>query len=83
MRRGFERPQKGSGITVDQHVFPQGIIKRFASSRGKVCLFDKIVGLPRNRYLKNEIFCTKRVWDQHLRAGSVKYYFAQDMQQTP
>jgi hypothetical protein len=75
VRRDFEKPQKGSGITVDQHVFPEAIIKRFAGSSGKVCLFDKVAGLPRNRYPKNEIFCAKRVWDQRAEAGPIKAFY--------
>jgi hypothetical protein len=72
VRRKFEKPLKGSRLTVCQHVWPRASIARFARSDGVVCLYDKIRQRSRPAKPEDEIFCARRVWDQRAETGYMK-----------
>ena len=72
LRPQFERPQKNSGITIKQHIWPQRSIARFADSDGVVRLYDKIRRKPRPATPIDDIFCAKRVWDLRAERGYMK-----------
>jgi hypothetical protein len=72
MRRTFEKPQKGSGLTVEQHVLSAKSIARFANARGKVTLFDRFRNKTRAASPNDSIFCARRVWDQRAEVGFMK-----------
>jgi hypothetical protein len=60
------------GLTVNQHVWPQASIARFADDAGVVTVVDKIRRLARLVKPDDPIFCANRVWDQRAEAGYMK-----------
>jgi hypothetical protein len=74
MRRRFERPQKGNPrhLTVKQHVWPFESIRRFANSKGVVCLYYKPRDKTRWAKPNDPLFCARRVWDQRAETGYMK-----------
>jgi hypothetical protein len=69
VRRKYEKPSKGSNLTVKQHVWPLASIARFADGTGTVCLFDKVRSKARRALPDDSIFCARRVWDQRAESG--------------
>jgi hypothetical protein len=72
MGRQFEKPRKGSGLTVYQHVFPSASIKRFAAGDGLVSLYDKVRQRSRPAKADDPILCARRVWSQRAESGYMK-----------
>jgi hypothetical protein len=73
MRQKFEKPQKGSRLTIKQHVWPVASIARFADATGRVNLFDRVRNKVRPATPKDDIFCAKRVWDQKAEVSFMKH----------
>jgi hypothetical protein len=66
MRRNFEKTQKGNPhkLTIGQHIWPRRSIERFTGPTGRVNLFDKVRNKVRMAAPGDDVFCTKRAWDQ-------------------
>lgn len=59
-------------LTVQQHVYPQRSIARFAGHDGRVAVHDMARGLIRRAKPRDSIFCARRAWDQRAEAGYMK-----------
>jgi hypothetical protein len=74
VRRKFEKPQKRNPhrLSIRQHIWPLASIARFTDKNGVVRLFD----IPRSKVRAatpgDDIFCTKRAWDQRAETGFMK-----------
>ncbi|MQA37075.1 hypothetical protein [Rugamonas aquatica] len=70
----YPKPQKGNPhkLTIDQHIFPNACISRFAGENGTVQVRRKS-GEP-DLWLtpKNSYFCARRLWDQKAEAVFMK-----------
>ena len=66
------RPRNPNRLTLDQHVFPNKSIERFAGADGRVA----VQLLEPNKVLRtkpdNPMFCADRSWDQRAETGFMK-----------
>jgi hypothetical protein len=73
-RSKAEKTRRGnpSGLTLNQHTFPQRSIARFADADGRVAVHDLIRGKVRRAKSTDPLFCAVRAWDQRAEAGYMK-----------
>lgn len=67
----FKRVQKRNPhqLVIDQHIHAAHCIKKFASEKGTVAVFDKSISQWVQRKSDAAIFCAKRAWDQRAEKG--------------
>jgi hypothetical protein len=69
--RAFEKVQGGNErrLTIEQHVFPEASIKRFAGPDGRVAFVAFRHGKSWRETPGHVNFCARRAWDQWAEAG--------------
>ena len=70
----YEKPQQGNPhkLTINQHTFPESIIKRFYNAKNKVELFEIKSGKITQKSAGESVFHAKRAWDQKAESGFMK-----------